>query len=69
MKDWKTTLAGFIGGTTGTTVLLALTSPDVNILLSNIGVEAKYLAIIAGISKLIRDFYIKDKERTKKVMV
>lgn len=67
LKNWKTTLAGFVGGTTGTTVLLALTSPDFNLLLSDAGIEKKYLVVIAGISKIIRDIYTRDVKKMGRI--
>jgi len=69
IKNWKTTLAGFIGGATGTTVLLALTSPEFNLLLSDSGIEKKYLVVIAGISKIIRDIYTRDVKKMEKVLI
>jgi len=60
LKNWKTTLFGFIGGTSVTTAIGALASPEVMDALQQSGVSPLALIIIGGVAKIIRDIYAKD---------
>lgn len=62
VTDLKTTILGFIGGTTVTTGIAALASPDVLAALKNAGVSPLALILIGGIAKILRDYFAKDKE-------
>jgi len=62
MKNWKTTILGLLGGTSVTTAIAALASPEVMDLLQQTGVSPVWLIVIGGIAKICRDICAKDAE-------
>lgn len=62
LTDLKTTIFGFIGGSTVTTALAALADDRVLDTLAQYGVSPLTLILIGGIAKVLRDYFAKDKE-------
>lgn len=65
LTNLKTTVLGIIGGSTVTTAIAALASPDVMTALQAAGVSPLTLIVIGGIAKIVRDYYSQDKITAK----
>lgn len=60
IKNWRTTLFGTIQNISWSSVLLAISSPEIMEILTKIGIGPIPLVILGGISKILKDLSTKD---------